>query len=129
MTIYHCMDKEEIKKFIDIEIQGINDKGQEEIYKKIYLARSWDITLGALTYLLAQIMIANNRSINEKDMVIWEFYKKTNELYLEIHECDRKFIDYMIKSEGYQTAQELTDMLIGIQINVRESKSVRPLHN
>lgn len=91
------MNKEELSQFIDFKTIGkaieLTDLGLW-----IESSHNWQVELGCLNYLFAQILERKLQENVECSDTICFLYDLVDQMYLRIHECQYEFVEYMLRS-------------------------------
>jgi hypothetical protein len=112
------MNTEETRSFVDFKIanKGIDIPKLETWIEN---AECWRVELGCVNYLLGQVL---ERKVNNGEdcfAIIELVYKLEDQLYFQIHECDQKFVDYMLWNVR-QLGESLEDELVALHNKMSE---------
>ncbi|MFC2122102.1 hypothetical protein ACFLRP_00245 [Bacteroidota bacterium] len=89
------MHKEELNLLIDFKSSG---KPIESKELQLWIANShnWQVELGCLNYLFAQILEGKSQDNTDCAPIINLVYDLVDHMYLIIHECNYLLVDYML---------------------------------
>lgn len=112
------MNKEELNQFIDFKTIG---KAVElaDLGLWIESSHNWQVELGCLNYLFVQILERKLQEHSECSDIICLFYDLENQMYLRIHECHYRFIEYMLRFLR-RSSLSLEEELVNLHNNMCE---------
>ncbi len=93
--MYHCLNKEELSQFIDFKSIH-NPVESNDLQLWIADSHNWQVELGCLNYLFAQILERKSQDNHDCSPIINLVYDLVDQMYLRIHECNHHFVDYML---------------------------------
>lgn len=94
--MHYCLNREELSQLIEFKARG-KDVEVTDLAVWIEASRNWQVELGCLSYLFAQILEKKQHSNQDRSGMICLLYDLVDEMYLRIHECDYDFITYMLR--------------------------------
>jgi hypothetical protein len=119
--MHYCMNKEELAQFIDFEYSG-KQVQSKELSKLIESSQSWQDELGFMNYLFAKVL---SKKVKQKfdncSGLIALLNPLQEQMYIQIHQCDHIFVDYMIRFNRDRNVP-LEEQLIQFHNHMREYK-------
>lgn len=119
--MYYCLNKEELIQLIAFRH---NNKAIEspDLAKWIEMSCRWEVELGCISYLFAQILekrMNGKQNHSETINLLNAWYDFAEQMYLHIHECDQNLIDYMM---GFLRTSNLSieEELVNLHFNMCE---------
>ena len=112
------MNKEELNHFIDFKTTG---KAVElaDLGLWIESSHNWQVELGCLNYLFAQILERKSKKHVDCSTTICLLYDLKDQMYLRIHECQYEFVEYML-GRSRQLSLSLEEELVDLHNNMCE---------
>ena len=96
----YCLNKDELSRFIDIEIDG-RQLYEDEYELRIILDKwqSWDIELVCFATLFSHLLERRQKRFMDALLLLKRIYHLSEErgLGLSIEQIDEQFVDYMLK--------------------------------
>ena len=94
--MHYCLNREELSQFIEFKA---NDTAVDlnDLALWIEASRNWEIELGCLNYLFAQILERKTHDKQDCSGLVQLLYDSSDQMYLRVHECDYAFIAYMLR--------------------------------
>jgi hypothetical protein len=111
--MYYCLNKHELKQFIEYKVDG-SSISDDSLKIRIENAEYWQDEIGGLTYLFSQIVDRKVRGGEDCAAYIEILYRLQDEMAFQVHECDRQFIDFMLRNLRDSTLT-LEEELVDIQ--------------
>ncbi len=94
--MHYCLNREELSQLIDFKARG-KEVESADLASWIEASHNWEVELGCLNYLLAQILEKKTHDDQDCSGMVCLLYDSLDQMYLRIHECDREFITYMLR--------------------------------
>ena len=116
--MHHCMNKSELNAFITFKTNG-EPVNSRDLELRIESSHNWQVELGFLNYLFAQVLERKKREHLDCLEYIICLYELEERMYIRIHELDYRFIDYMTLFLR-QDNLSLEDELVHLHINMCE---------
>lgn len=116
--MHYCLDKEELRQFLDFET---NKKAVYIDGLEVWIdyAHSWQVELGCINYLLSQILERKAKDGEDCYKITELVYALENQLFFRIHECDPCLVDYMTRRLR-QPSSSLEEELVMLHNNMCE---------
>jgi len=95
--MHYCLNREELTQFIDFAYSG---KAVQLEHLSLWIGNSqnWQDELGCINYLLAHILCRRvKEGFNNCSDIIQLLNNLEDQLYIQLHECDHSFVNYMTK--------------------------------
>jgi len=112
------MNKDELSQLIDFVVQGSAFQSPD-FERWVESSRNWQIELGFLNYLFAQLLERKKHHHQECASLILLIYNLVDEMYICIHECNLDFVKYMMRSVR-DSSISLEEQLVVLHNNMRE---------
>ena len=123
--MHHCLTKDELRQLIDMKADGLEIES-DELRIRIEHADIWQDEVGALTYLLSQILERRAKEGLDCATFIRTFYEFPEVMSFRIQEFDFEFVEYMLANIRDRRIS-LEEELIGLQDRLREHDYGRTL--
>jgi len=94
--MHYCLNREELNQLIDFKAHS-KEVELPDLALWIEASRNWEVELGCLNYLFAQILEKKTHEKQDCSGMIDLLYDSPEQMYLRIHECDHEFITYMLR--------------------------------
>jgi len=124
--MHHCLTKAELQDVLALKVDNIAIS-TEALRIWVGLADNWQDELGALTYLLSQILERRAKDGYDCETLIRMFYALPDAMWLDIQEFDSRFIKYMLVNLR-DRSKSLEDELVELQNRFRDHNYERTLH-
>lgn len=95
--MYYCMNREELRQFIDFKAHH-KTVDNDELLNWIENALYWQDELGCLTYLFAHILEKKAKNGENCQELIEQFYQLPEQMYFSIQAFDSNYIEYLLQN-------------------------------
>ena len=95
--MHYCLNKQELNQLIEFKAHG-KEVNARKLAVWIEESHDWNVELGCLNYLFAQILEGKRHRNQDWSHMIPLMYNLVNDMYIRIHECDSEFTTYMLMS-------------------------------